>query len=305
MIGTIFEIKNKDDVSILLNDHVTTPSQIIALQSYPQFEVDIKSNEVEREGQHGIWDFNSYYGKRMISFSGVIVGMSEADVETVKNKLMRVLSLPSQPDAVQNGYVTISWTDSQGASWQVEAKLNKDVNFDRKIKEVFRLDFNFTVKASDPYIYAQVLRQFAGVRGYTQLGATFPIILPATIGLSEHNVLSIENTGQVMVDTIIRLYGEDQGDITNPRIVNKTTGKTFQLNLVMAGADEYMDIDSKEGTVVDQDGNDRSADIDGASQFILLKQGVNDLVYKSDEDPVITLETPTALWTIKFRPAKI
>lgn len=305
MIGTIFTITNKEGEEIKINDHTTDPSKIIALQNYPTFETDIKNNEIDKEGQHGIWDFYSFLGKRIITFSGVIVGDLEADVEEVKNNLINVMSIPLQSDETMNGYVTIKWVDPLGSSWQVEAKLMRSIQFSRNMRQNYRLDFNFSVKSSDPYIYSQVLNTQVGVRGYIKQGAQFPIILPTVMGQNQVNTLVVSNDGEVTVHTIIRIYGEDQGDVTNPRIQNVTTGKTFQLDTVLVGASNWIEINSLEGTVVDQDGDDLSGLINADSEFILLKPGTNELLYISDEDPIVTLESPTAPWTVKFRTAKI
>lgn len=305
MIGTTYTITNRDGELIKINDHVTNPNQIIALQEYPSFDVDIKNNEIDREGQHGIWDFYSYFGKRIMTFSGVIVGATEQDVEAVKNKLIKVTSIPLQSDEDNDGYVVVKWTDVNGESWQVEAKLIKSIQFGRPMKQNYRLDFNFSLKANDPYLYSQTLNTQVGIRGYIQQGAQFPIELPATIGQNLNNLLTVTNDGEVSIHTLIRIYGEDQGDITNPKIENRTTGKTFQINTVITGASNWIEIDSNEGTVVDQSGADLSGDIDTESEFILLAPGSNELLYTSDEDPVITLESPTAPWSIKFRTAKI
>ena len=305
MIGLQYTITNKDGDEIILNDHTTDPSRIIALQVYPQFDIDVKNTEIDKEGQHGIWDFYSYFGKRLVTFTGVIIGDTEEDAEAVKNQLTKVLAIPLQSSESQNGYVTLKWTDSIGASWQVECKLVRNIQFSRNMKEVYKLDFNFSLKSNDPYIYSQILNTQVGIRGYLQQGATFPIMLPAVIGQSVNNLLTVTNAGDVAIHTLIRLYGEDQGDITNPRIKNNTTGKTFQVNTTIVGSANWIEIDTNAGTVVDQSGADLSGDIDEDSEFITLVPGANDLLYESDEDPVITLESPTAPWTVKFRTAKI
>ena len=82
MIGYKFKLQNNNGDSIYLNDFVTDPNNFLALQDYPDFSVDIKNNEVAREGQHGIWDFYSFYGKRVLNFAGIIIGQTEGDVET-------------------------------------------------------------------------------------------------------------------------------------------------------------------------------------------------------------------------------
>lgn len=304
MIGIPYTIQNKNGDSIVINDH-SNPDRIIALQQYPGFDVDIKNNESPREGQHGIWDFNSYFGKRLITFQGVIIGKTEADVETVKNNLMNVLTLPIQPTTINNGKVTLKWSDILGDSWQIEAKLYRAVQFSRDMKQTYKLDFTFSLKAPDPFIVGQSLISVTGIRGYTSVGVHFPITLPATVGQNEVGQITIPNPSSVDSYTTIRLYGESAGTINTPTITNLSTGKFFKLWAVIDGADDYIEIDSKNGTVIDKDGNDLSGYIAGGSEFIMLKPGENKLIYKSDEDPQIVLYLPSAPYSVAFRKTKI
>jgi hypothetical protein len=81
---------------VTINDH-TDPQNVIALQDYPTFDLDIRNEEIPKDGQHGIWDFYSFYGRRLIVFSGVIVGEDEAHVVTLRDTLINVTKLPAQP----------------------------------------------------------------------------------------------------------------------------------------------------------------------------------------------------------------
>lgn len=302
MIGYQYTITNKDGLSIVINDHTTTPSQVIALQSYPDFDVDVKTSEIERQGQHGIWDFFSYYGRRNISFEGVIVGDDEADVEAVKQKLGQVLALPTQPTDTSNGYVTLKWTDANGDSWQVDAKVYRAPTYSRRLKETFRVDFRFSLKADDPFIVGQTENTNNGTRGYVDNGGLIvPTDVPFSWNLTNQNVLNITNDGAAFAQTIIRLNGEAAGAITNPVIKNLTTGKTFQVAYTIPDENGYIEINSKLGTVVDQDGLDLSGFITDDSDFVLLAQGVNQLMYTSDQDPYLVLYLPTATFSVKHR----
>ena len=304
MIGTQFTLTNSEATSIILNDF-SNPDQIIALQKYPTFDVDIKSRETDKDGQHGIWDFYSYYGKRVVTFSGVIVGTSEADVEVVKDNLTQVLNLPVQPVSGSDGTVTLKWQDANGLNWQLDCKLNRPVQFSRAMKQSLRLDFTFSVKSADPFIVSQNLISVTGVRGYDSAVSVFPFAIPAIMGTIGVGAVTVPNTGKVSAHTVIRIYGESAGDVTNPRIMNITTGKTFKVNRVISGASDWIEIDTKMGTVLDQDGVDVSGDIDAGSEFVLLATGDNSIMYLSDEDPSVTLYLPTAVFNIKYRLTKI
>lgn len=305
MIGIQFTITNKDGDSIKINDHVTNPNQVIALQQYPTMEVNIKNQEIDKEGQHGVWDFNSYYGSRFINFQGLIIGETEDDVEAVRDNLIRVMQLPVQPTAARNGVVKIKWTDEASESWQLDAKLIQDISFSRPIGQKLVLSFNLSMKAVDPFIVGQTLFQQVGVRGYTQQGSQIPIKLPAIIGTTQQGVLSATNNGAIYAHTTIRLYGEAQQVITNPRVLNLSTGDLCQINTTLADENAYVEINSQTGAIVDETGADLSGFLTTESTFILLKTGLNQLQYISNEDPASTLLSPTAQWTLSNRSTKI
>jgi hypothetical protein len=305
MIGYTFTLTNRNGLQIKLNDFSTDPLNFVALQEYPVFDVDVKNSEINKDGQHGIWDFNSFYGKRVLQFAGIIIGTNEAQVETLKTLMLQVVSLPSRPNATQDGLVKVEWTDAGGNSWYTWAKLDRAIRFDRQMKHIFRLDFVMTLKAPDPTIRSQTEQNANGTRSWLQGQLAVPFLTPFTIGYSYQQQVTVTNGGSFEADTIVRLYGET-GGITNPYIYNLTTGAIFQVNTTLADATKWVEIDSEKGTVVDQDGNDLSGLVDSSSNYVKLQVGANQLIYWSDEsenvnDPLNTDTTPTAVFTIKFR----
>lgn len=301
MIGYIYTITNKQGESFSINDFTTDPDNFIALQQYPDMDIDVKNDEVALDGQHGIWDFFSFFGKRVISFNGVIIGEDEEQAELLRSKVMRVLTLPMQPTSADDGYVTVSWTDATGAVWSFDAKMSSSPRFSRSMKQKYRLDFLINLKTDNPFILSAEATEEEGTRGYLVYGVQFPIELPAQMGLTAIDSITVENDGTISAHTVIRLYGEVGGVITNPTIQNRTTGKTFTVNTTLADETKYIEIDSQEGSVVDQDGNDLSADIDDTGEFILLTSGENELIYTADD----VVRTPAGEFLVIFRSTKI
>ena len=305
MIGWQFTIQDKRGGSFIINDLSTDPDNFIALQAYPQFDVAIKNNEIDREGQHGIWDFFSYYGRRTVTFQGVIVGSSEANVEILKALMQNVLGFPTQPSVLDDGQVYLRWTDLDSKEWEIECKLSSNIQFSRDLYKNYMLEFNFTLKAAEPFILSQETYTQNGIRGYYNSGGGFPIMIPAIIGVNTVNGLLIDNIGSISAHTVVRIYGEVEGAINNPIIRNMTTGKDFVLYSVLDDETKWIEIDSKEGTVLDQDGTDLSGDVEGASEFLTLQPGVNEILYLSDEDPLLTLYYPSAPFSVAYRQTRI
>lgn len=292
MIGYEFQLTNRAGQSVTINDH--SGASFIALQEYPVFDVDIKNSEIDKEGQHGIWDFYSFYGKRVLTFSGVIVGTSEAEVETLKNLLLQITALPPQPTTGNDGLVLIKWTDATGNAWQIYAKLERAIRFDRQMKQPLRLNFVMTLKAPNPMIESQGAVIDTGVRGWQPGTLQLPTTLPAKIVPVYQNTFVVFNSGTYPSDTVIRLYGET-GGITNPLLLNIATGEYFKVNITLTNGSKWIEIDSKTGTVKDQDGADVSGSVDPLSEYLLLSPGSNQLVYLSDESS--NSQSPTNAWT--------
>jgi hypothetical protein len=306
MIGTQFTLTNKahPERTITFNDF--SSGSFAALQAYPTFDLEIRNDEIAREGQHGSWDFFSFYGKRLISFQGVIAGETEADVITLKDLLEQVTELPAQPTTDDNGTVLILWTDPLGRAVQTEAKIYSPTRYSRGMRQGYKLDFLMTLKSPSPAIESQELFEVNGLRGYPLGGLTLPFTLEALLATTLVNKFNVSNAGSTVAETTVRLYGSAGLVNNNPRLTNLTTGVFMQINVALADETEYIEIDSKLGTIVDQDGADLSGSIEAGSSFIRLNPGTNELLYTTDEStgiygPLSTLVDPDEIIETEHR----
>ena len=301
MIGYKFTVTNiASGQSFKINDFVTDPNNFIALQDYPGMDVDIKNAEIQKEGQHGIWDFFSFYGKRLMSFSGVIIGEDTDKVEILKTQMLRILSLPPAPSLTDDGSVLVSWTDTSNNNWQIQGKLYSQPRFDRNMRQNYKLDFTFSIKCKNPEIESQEISLHSSVRGWKQGTLMLPTLVPAMFDIAYDKSFIVDNLGAIVSHTIIKLYGETDG-VTNPTVRNITTGKFFTVNMTLTNATKYLIIDSKLGTVKDQDGVDKSGLVSLQSEYIKLLPGDNSIVYTSDETPLSSLIEPTAVIETQHR----
>ena len=208
MISYKFRLTNANGDYIDINDQTTDPLRFFALQDYPTFDVDIKNIETQKEGQHGIWDQYSFYGKRVINFSGIIIGEDEGDVEALKTKFLKVVSLPPIPESGNDGSILITWTDANGDDWQISAKLQGYPKFSRQMRQGSRLYFTLTLKAKNPEIESQEETTDSGTRGWEAGAIILPSLLPAVFGTKYNNVKTVNNAGPIPVHTIITIFGE-------------------------------------------------------------------------------------------------
>jgi Phage tail protein len=310
MTGFDYTITSKTGLSIILNQGSqsgvhTTPMHVYALQSYPQFNKEIKNNEIQRQGQNGYWDFYSYIGKITISFEGIIVAENETNLENMKSQLLRVFALPTQPNLENDGYCYLSWTDLNATQKSLEVKLVSDISFDRDLQEKNVMRFQISLKSKTSYIQSgngtQPLLQ-SGTRGYLNYGGIFlPTLVPISWNQSNINVLQVNNSLSTTVSPAnIRLFGEAQQQITNPRITNLTTGTYCELNTTLLDQNDFVDINAIDLTVKNSAGNDITGMMTLGSTLINLSTSINNLMYTSSQDPYTTMLTPNAIFEVRY-----
>lgn len=218
---TITNNSNGKSFTIGQNDDGTTFCEGgggLGLQQYPSFEMDIRNEERARTGQHGIWDFFSFYGKRAIVFQGLIIEDSHADLITKEQLMQEVLSLPAQPSSDNDGYVTISWTDDAGITWEVDAKLQEDIQFRRNMGQTTQADFFISLKAKDPIIFNSVENQIVQVRGWRQGIMVLPAFLPSMFNIAYSHVVNLYQKGNTDGPARFRLWGSAVQTINNPKV---------------------------------------------------------------------------------------
>ena len=70
-----------------------TRSWVITLNDVTGFSApSVREKERPFSGNHGIIDYRSYIGKRVLTFTGTIVGKTESDLRTAITELMTALS---------------------------------------------------------------------------------------------------------------------------------------------------------------------------------------------------------------------
>lgn len=187
----------------------------IRLTAYPMFELEVRNLEQEKMGQHGIFDFYSFYGKRNITFEGEIYAESHEQLVLLQNRIKRVFTLPSQPiKDVNDGYVTIKWTDATGTEYFINAKIQQDLNFSRTAGEKTSSRFYVSLKADVPYVLTTEEYEVSTFMGWRQGQMLLPTFLPNNFNIVFNNLINIYQAGSADSLGKFRLYGP----CTNPKI---------------------------------------------------------------------------------------
>lgn len=297
MIGTQLTIKNHDTgVQIVLNDHITDEQNVIALQSFPSFEADMRANAVPRYGAHGEYNLPHYYSGMSIVLQGVIVGETEADVWDIKDRFDAVMKLPrgAYPKEyvgsdvfppMNNQTVRLSFTTPNGKNAFIDATPIKAVSYDRPLKQTFLLNFQVILRASYPYLLID-----DSLTPNVETGSLGSFVEGFKLNTGNTKLpISLSNdyvAGSVVVTVdnpcfaILTMNGSNDGTLINPRITN-LTNKTFtEVRKPITGANRFFKINGVYQTMTDENGASVKAYSNG--EYVYLDAGDNTLVYTAE-----------------------
>lgn len=293
MIGVPITIKNHETgETIVLNDHTTDPGNVIALQSFPSFESDVRAQNIPRQGAHGEFRLPIYYSGMSIVLQGVIACDNESNVWDIKRQLDSVMSLSRKgfPNKYTgndtfppmfNNTIRLSFTAPDGKVLFVDATPIKAVSYDRSLMEKYKLTFQVIVRSSMPYLVVvdDEPNIETGTIGRISKGLLLPTTLPLSLGeeVTENEITITMNTPGYAVVT---LNGSADGIIINPKITNITNGTSVKIRKALGNASQYFLIDGLYQTMKDENGASVLQYSDG--DYIYLEAGENVLIYTAD-----------------------
>ena len=292
MIGTEITIKNHETGDVLvINDHTTDPANVIALQSYPSIEPDVRLQNQARTGAHGEFRLPVYYSGTSIVLQGVITCVDENNVWVLKRQLDEItqLSQKGYPDEYTgdddfppmfNNTLRISFTTPDGKNVFIDATPSS-VSYDRPLKQDYLLNFQLLLRANTPYfiVLDDTPNTENGSIGSINSGLKLTTDIPFTLG-EEYVENSITVTMETAGYAVVQLNGSSDGIIVNPRITNLTNGNTLKIRKSLSNVNQYFKIDGIYQTMEDQNGQSVQPYSDG--DFIYLDKGDNVLVYSAD-----------------------
>ena len=166
-------------------------------------------------GQHGIFDFFSFYGKRNITFEGIIIAEDHDQLIQIEQRLQRIFSLPSQPiEDTNDGYINIKWTDTFGTEYNIDAKIQQDLQFRRSVGNQTEASFFISLKSDNPLIFSVEEHEETGLMGWRQGQFIVPAFIPNNINIAYRNLINIYQNGTSDSPGKFRLHGP----VTNPKV---------------------------------------------------------------------------------------
>ena len=218
---------------------------------------------------------------------------------TIRNAIEAIFLLESFPGGTTD-FKILSFTDDDGIVKFINAKVFSLADFDQTGRAAAVIPFTIELFAEDPFIRSPLtansvtmnyglyggftlpfnapfdLNKFIGAQsavfGGMEVPFTAPVALDETIPAD-----IINNTGTMSAGLTLTVTGE----ITNPKILNLTTGKFWKQNITMTASDVLI-IDT-DATTAELNGVNDLANRATGSDWLFIDPGVNDIVLVGDD----------------------
>lgn len=187
----------------------------------------------EYSGRDGGFVSGKYFGRRTVSISGRIFDVDAAGAEQKRIDLL---------SALKDKDITLTITTYSGKQYFLETVLVsvRGLQFEND-KNSYK--FLVQLMSPDPFIYDTALDQSVVVNRYVSDGYPTPYTLPVAWGNAVSGSVA-NNFGNSNFYPTIEL----NDDLTNPKIINATTGKFIKLNITTVSGDKIT-IDNKNRTI--------------------------------------------------------
>lgn len=280
-----------------VNDWAITLSQVTGFSS-----PEIRDADRPFSGNHGIVDYQTFIGKRSITFQGYIVAKSEAKLREAVQALQVAFSLPAFYSGVDTGYHELFFETQDGDDkFKCNAKIATLPRIDKTFKAKNYRQFFIALKCADPRLYSQDIIEVPIKRTWFQSGILLPTYLPTTLGSQSVYRKNLINLGNFATAPLIKIEGYTK----NPILINQTHNIKMQFNCELQEG-EYLIVDVFNHTIYDQDGVNRINYLSEDSQWLWLLPLDNYIDYFDDQDsPIDSGIIPTDKVTITYSYASI
>lgn len=228
---------------------------------YPTVRMNVKENG----NYHGARFGSAYYGARVMTIEGEILGDDPDDYEEKRRAL-------GQAFTILNGLQQVTFTTRGGLILKADCIINNRLEMPYEAGLMQRGSFRIELIAPFPFFLSSTT-QTSTVYVFEGGGAEIPAELPLTFGDSLASDVDINNLGNVEAYPIIRLHGI----MTDPVIKNNTSDLLLSLDYTLSTTEQYIEIDTYRRTVKR---GDTGANIfaSATGDFWTLKTGINNVV---------------------------
>ena len=247
-----------------------SPYMVTALEGLDDLP-DIRSEDVERPGQHGDFTGPDFTGPRVIQLKLGLRGETPDDLRAISLALRNATQPQAQPMPLQ-------FLDQDILVW---AKVRKrSIPYDAEY--LWRLgDAALELYCADPYLYGLAEKSTSTTAYSPAAGRTYNLTFPRAYGAAgTSGRVTTVNDGASPAYPVLRL----DGPVANPTIEQVTTGALLVLDATIQ-AGEYLLIDTRSRAVLLMGSAPRRSWVRAGSTWPLLQPGSNEIAYRGSALP--------------------
>ena len=248
--------------------------------------VAVQHSERNAYGQHGIVDYNSFFRKRIMKFTGELHAKNPEALKRAIDEISAKITLPSSYTPEDDGYSRFEFWDNEnnGDVFWTNVKMNETPMFGRALNEKTKLELSFSLKSEDPFFYSVEETKYGLKRTYFDCGVKLPLspeiygtALPLKFSPKSIFRKLVYNGGNYAAKPKIKIIAP----VKNPIISHVELGIFMKLNIELKD-DEFIEIDTKSREIINQDGENMRRSFDRNSRWLFLTAGENHLDFTDD-----------------------
>lgn len=228
--------------------------------------------ETPRSDFHGSISKPTFARSRLIEVKGEIFNVLKTGRGSAKNtiaNLFKIQDFPSESNELRD----LQFTDDDNTDWVIPCKVYTMPDYTHEKGDSVIYLF-FQLYAPNPLIRSAALQTVSGQYGLLG-GVSLPVELPAAL-FGTVGAIEVVNDGNFAAPATITITGE----ITNPKIINLTTGRYFQINETMNAGDVLV-LDTERATAKLNGVNILASRADG-SNWLYVNSGTNYFLLAGD-----------------------
>lgn len=243
---------------------------------YAEFKwtgMQLRNFVASRQDFHGSISKPTFADGKLIDVSGEIFSVAKASRGDAKNIVANLFKIEDFP-AEDNELKKLEFTDDDETDWFIWCKVYTMPDYQNGRGEPV-IFFTFQLYAPDPLVLSADLQTAEGIYGLLG-GVNLPVQLPVDL-FGALNPITCVNDGNFAAKAKITIKDK----ITNPKVINLTTGRFFKLNIAMNEGDELI-IDTETATA-NLNGSSVLANRADGSNWLFVNSGTNYFILIGDD----------------------
>jgi len=196
----------------------------------------------DKPGEFGAFVSNQLYGRRLVTFEGEVFGSSLTDFQSKRRALENAIQIVKDSNSIPVAK-TLKFTTMDDLALQASCYMQK---FVMKIDiGMWSAKYMMELICPDFGLESQNLSTIV-ITTPGGGGAVYPVIYPVIYAAGSGGLATVVNNGNTNAYPIITLNGL----LTNPVILNVTTGRYISLGITIGASDTPVVIDMKNKTIL-------------------------------------------------------